>query len=1009
MNSMKKTHRIAWSKDQNTFVAVTEFSRAPARYSTRQRISQAVAATILTLGAGHAMAAGPTDTCPSDTTTISTNTSGKCVLDNGQSLVVNPGVTLNGAGQPVGVAVPVGTIAGDITNNGTIINATTPTVIGIDGTLTGDLTNNGTIGTSGAPQTPILVTGKIQGDLINNGTIFGGAVAVNNGTINSIVNGASGIISTSQTGLRLTTSSTISSGITNSGTITSGGRGIFIESNASVNGIVNEGTIQASSAAIKVTVGTVSGAIINAGLMTGSTGINLRSATLSSGITNSGTIASDSEWGIVSENTTITGDIANTETGIISSTYGEVIFLRSNVIDGSIFNAGTLDQQGSGGYGVVYVEDTSITGNISNSGTIINHDQVYGLHLANSTVVGGITNSGYVSGQVFGVMVTNLSRVGGIVNSGTISGENYNGLTIKSRSVITGGINNTGLIQGSSNGVSITDATAIRGGLTNSGTISGGSYSIFSSLTALTDINIAGTTSRLDGDVYAPYTDVHVLSDAEFGITDDFEVQSFQNAGTLYVAPSLTPTITSDYTQTGTLQIGVSSGSSYGQIAVTGTATLPDNAAIDVNVVGIPSLTPGAVMADILTAGSLTSDGTYNVTATSILYSFSAVKDGNTVDLVFDERKTITEVLEGAGYGSVLGAAKTFDDVLTNGSSSTGINTALDTIVHQGTAQDLAYTLGQTLPLLAGAGRQIVGGMVAGGNQVVEARQDANKGIPSGDSFLGDRYLWGKVYGSWADQGDRSGTTGFNARSQGLILGGDGSQESDLRFGVAFNYSRSAISSNDVLQHAKVDNYQVIGYGSYSLDEQTDINVQADLGLQSIDAERRMPSFSRTAKADYNGQSGHIGVGVARTYPVSEKTSLSPVAHVDYTLIRTDGYTETGANALNLKVDAETSNAFVIGTGARLTHALTDNTSLRANVDVGYDVINDQAQATSSFVGGGAAFTTKGISPSPWVGRVGLDLTTMTDGGTEFVLGYDLEGRNDYTNQTASAKIRLPF
>jgi len=60
-------------------------------------------------------------------------------------------------------------------------------------------------------------------------------------------------------------------------------------------------------------------------------------------------------------------------------------------------------------------------------------------------------------------------------------------------------------------------------------------------------------------------------------------------------------------------------------------------------------------------------------------------------------------------------------------------------------------------------------------------------------------------------------------------------------------------------------------------------------------------------------------------------------------------------------------------------------------------------------VGGGGNFVTNGIDPSPVMLRAGLGLVMYPTANLEIVARYDLEARQDFLNQTASLKLRLPF
>ncbi len=108
-------------------------------------------------------------------------------------------------------------------------------------------------------------------------------------------------------------------------------------------------------------------------------------------------------------------------------------------------------------------------------------------------------------------------------------------------------------------------------------------------------IDLVGSNAHLIGDVFAQNTDVNVTSGAVFTSEGGFDVQSFNvangatfnmadditvtgglnNSGVVSLADASLMTVTGDYLGAGgVLRTNVSSVSSYGQLAVTGTAAV---------------------------------------------------------------------------------------------------------------------------------------------------------------------------------------------------------------------------------------------------------------------------------------------------------------------------------------------------------------------------------------------------------------------------------------------------
>jgi uncharacterized protein with beta-barrel porin domain len=162
------------------------------------------------------------------------------------------------------------------------------------------------------------------------------------------------------------------------------------------------------------------------------------------------------------------------------------IYLTSSTLSGGITNSGLISGSGSG----IYLTASTLSGGINNSGTI-SAASYSGIYLASSTLSGGITNSGLISGTV-GINLDSASTLsGGINNSGLISGTV--GINLDSASTLSGGINNSGTISGAAKGIAIY-RSALSGGITNSGLISGDAagISLFRS-TLSNGINNSGT------------------------------------------------------------------------------------------------------------------------------------------------------------------------------------------------------------------------------------------------------------------------------------------------------------------------------------------------------------------------------------------------------------------------------------------------------------------------------------------------------------------------------------
>jgi uncharacterized protein with beta-barrel porin domain len=163
------------------------------------------------------------------------------------------------------------------------------------------------------------------------------------------------------------------------------------------------------------------------------------------------------------------------------------------------------------------------------------------------------------------------------------------------------------------------------------------------------------------------------------------------------------------------------------------------------------------------------------------------------------------------------------------------------------------------------------------------------------------------------------------------------------------------------------------------------------------------------ASATYNAYTAHAGAALSRSYSLSADTTFAPALRADYSYIRSRGYTEDGAGVLNLAVGSAGAKEMVIGAEGRLAHKLSVQSTLTANLGMGYDTLAKRNSVTAAYAGGGGAFLVEGIRPSPWIVRGGIGLAFQKVKMAQIALRYDVEARRDFINQTASVNVRVPF
>ncbi|MNR79941.1 Outer membrane protein B precursor [compost metagenome] len=490
-----------------------------------------------------------------------------------------------------------------------------------------------------------------------------------------------------------------------------------------------------------------------------------------------------------------------------------------------------------------------------------------------------------------------------------------------------------------------------------------------------------------------------------------------KNGATVH-AETGTLTINGDYQQStnGLLRVDVISATQYGKLDVSGIASFTANTKIDVDVKGGNTLANNNVLSNIIKAGTLNAT-TFAVTDNSALFNFEAILNSDSVDLRVLSASTtgISDAVREQGTGSAAGAANVLDGLL-NGGASGDMATVVNAFGQLSNNRDVARAIAQTLPVISG--NQSVQGALSTFQGLVQNRNSSSSGatgLSGGDAFT-NKNAWGKVFGSRAEQDNRSGAAGFTADTWGLALGADAEVAPDARFGMAYGYAKTSVDGNTDLsgtaQRANIDSHVISAYGSKDIGDNRTFLFQGDIGLNNSKSTRYIDfgGLSRTARADYRTYSAHVGAAIAQAFELNEKTTLTPALRADYTWLKSQSYSESGADALNLNVGSNKTDAFVIGADTYLQHRFSKTSRLDANFGVGYDTIDKQGNIVAAYAGApGQSFVTTGIDHSPWLVRGGIAYSLITTNGTEINFRYDAEGRSDFLNHTASVRAKWAF
>ncbi|WP_332751771.1 autotransporter family protein [Hydrogenophaga sp.] len=741
-------------------------------------------------------------------------------------------------------------------------------------------------------------------------------------------------------------------------------------------------------------------------------------------------------------NITLTGSrssfcdlVANTSltiapSGVISRPSSGIVvqYLRSGV---SILNQGTIEARFEGVYNAGQITQLTNSGSITvwpstvaGYYAIVNYGEIGFLTNMAGGIIGNASSSYGI--YTFGANTTITNEAGGSIGGNRAAVyARYEPMTLNNAGAIIGNVDaelTTLNLLGTQ--ASITGTVVNTGGSVN--VRNSADFTPQNTFNSSTFLIESGGTLRVSGTAYA----LTVLS------TDG---DAFRNSGTLDVAEGLMANVQGNYTQSGTLRIGASSTSSYGRLAVNGNATLTNAARFEVDVNGSNTLAVGQTLTDVLTAATLSNSApAHNVTDNSYLFDFESVTHGNAVDLAIVAAAAppapgptpvgiVSAVLQNS-LRSGAPAAGVLDGFIRGGATGNDFDNVVTSLGQLPDSRSVALAVGQTMPSLHGNAPATLMHLAANTGVVIQQQLQATpltslleRYLAVGGRAVGGRAgganppgqrLWVKTLGNRVEQDAVGGASGYKLTTDGLMVGTQTDLNETTTLGFGLGYLTSNVDGQDfAASHSSdIESVQLVSYGRVTLDSTGwKMNWQGDFTRSHVESERNISFMGRIAQADYDGVALHLGVGISKAYQLNLQTTVRPMVALDWRRFKAEGYTETGAGALNLQVDEQTAHEAILKVGAQVQQQFTPKTQWLASAALGYDLRNQRNAVTARFTGGGVAFTTEGLPASRALAELGMGVLYKANDNLDVVAQYDLRLRKGLRDQTASVRLNWAF
>ncbi len=273
--------------------------------------------------------------------------------------------------------------------------------------------------------------------------------------------------------------------------------------------------------------------------------------------------------------------------------------------------------------------------------------------------------------------------------------------------------------------------------------------------------------------------------------------------------------------------------------------------------------------------------------------------------------------------------------------------------------------------------------------------------------------VWMDGFGHWARQDAQDGFAGYDYRLAGAALGADRLMADDLLVGVSYGQSNADIDVDDHMAKGDIDSYFGSLYGSYFTDRMY-VDATVSYGRQRYENTRRIEVGTVNGAAQSRHYGNVASVHAETGWNLSLKPwTLQPFAALRYTFLDEDGYTESGAEGVNLRVKERKTDSLVSNLGLRFACPFEKDHWLcipEATVAWDHNFDLDDRRITAAFDGAPA---TTFVTDGPDIDRDGLvlgaGLTVIRRNNLSLSLKYTGELRSHYTAHALAGGMRYEF
>ena len=256
---------------------------------------------------------------------------------------------------------------------------------------------------------------------------------------------------------------------------------------------------------------------------------------------------------------------------------------------------------------------------------------------------------------------------------------------------------------------------------------------------------------------------------------------------------------------------------------------------------------------------------------------------------------------------------------------------------------------------------------------------------------------------------------GFTNQSTGLLLGYDRTAGPGFTWGYAAGTWQSSLALATGGSTAGITTVAAATYGAYTAGA-FEARGLVGYGVNTFQTTRpiRFGDLARTATA--SGTGNELMAGLEADYRLhAGGVTVRPTLGLQYVHLNEPQFTESGADSIDLSVNAVTADWLQALAGVRLEYAQTTaaGTQITYNLHAEYTTLVTEpvSQIQSVLLGAAAVgpFTTTGITAAPNAVGAGARITFHVADRYDLYASYDAAWSSNETNQTFSAGLLIHF